>query len=325
MDLVEEFEAARPRLLSLAHRIVGSVHDAEDAVQTAWLRAQTAGDAALDNPQAWFTTVTARLCLDQLRARHRRGELPLLAEHISGERLAVDEEYLRREDISRALLVLLAQLSPSQRVAYVLHDLFAVPFEQVAAVLDVSPSSAKKLADRARIRLRSAEPAQDAPADERARLRAADPAEAAGMRRRAAEPAEAGIGQHGAIVDAFLAAARGGDLNRLIALMAPDVVRTADARLLPDTVPAVARGGRGRGGDPVLPGPHRRQRPDGGQRPARRGHRTGRAPLRAAELPRPRRGGRGDRDHPVRASSAPRAAAHPGTLTHVEPPFHRLA
>lgn len=242
MDLVEEFEAARPRLLSLAHRIVGSVHDAEDAVQTAWLRAQTAGDAALDNPQAWFTTVTARLCLDQLRARHRRGELPLLAEHISGERLAVDEEYLRREDISRALLVLLAQLSPSQRVAYVLHDLFAVPFEQVAAVLDVSPSSAKKLASRARIRLRSAEPAQDAPADERARLRAADPAEAAGMRRRAAEPAEAGIGQHGAIVDAFLAAARGGDLNRLIALMAPDVVRTADARLLPDTVPAVVRG-----------------------------------------------------------------------------------
>jgi len=242
VDLVEEFEAARPRLLSLAHRIVGSVHDAEDAVQTAWLRAQTAGDAALDNPQAWFTTVTARLCLDQLRARHRRGELPLLAEHISGERLAVDEEYLRREDISRALLVLLAQLSPSQRVAYVLHDLFAVPFEQVAAVLDVSPSSAKKLASRARIRLRSAEPAQDAPADERARLRAADPAEAAGMRRRAAEPAEAGIGQHGAIVDAFLAAARGGDLNRLIALMAPDVVRTADARLLPDTAPAVVRG-----------------------------------------------------------------------------------
>jgi len=229
VDLVEEFEAARPRLLSLAHRIVGSVHDAEDAVQTAWLRAQTAGDAALDNPQGWFTTVTARLCLDQLRARHRRGELPLLAEHISGERLAVDEEYLRREEISRALLVLLAQLSPSQRVAYVLHDLFAVPFEQVAAVLDVSPASAKKLASRARIRLRAAEPAQDAPAGARAR-------------RGAADPAEAGIGQHGAIVDAFLAAARGGDLNRLIALMAPDVVRTADARLLPDTAPAVVRG-----------------------------------------------------------------------------------
>jgi RNA polymerase sigma-70 factor (ECF subfamily) len=259
VDLVEEFEAARPRLLSLAHRIVGSVHDAEDVVQTAWLRAQTAGDAALDNPQGWFTTVTARLCLDQLRARHRRGELPLLAEHISGERLAVDEEYLRREEISRALLVLLEQLSPSQRVAYVLHDLFAVPFEQVAAVLDVSPASAKKLASRARIRLRAAEPAQDAPAEARARRRAADPAEGAGMRRRAAEPAqdapagararrgaadpaEAGIGQHAAIVDAFLAAARGGDLNRLIALMAPDVVRTADARLLPDTAPAVVRG-----------------------------------------------------------------------------------
>jgi RNA polymerase sigma-70 factor (ECF subfamily) len=211
--LVEEFEAARPRLLSLAHRIVGSVHDAEDAVQTAWLRTQTAGPGEMDNPEGWFTTVTARLCLDQLRARQRRGELPLLAEQMPADQLAADEEYLRREAVSRALLVLLTQLSPGQRVAYVLHDLFAVPFEHVAVVLRVSPSSAKKLASRARIRLRGAEPADAQGSDE-----------------------------HAEIVDAFLAAARGGDVHRLVALMAPDVVRTADATLLPDTAPIAAHG-----------------------------------------------------------------------------------
>lgn len=210
--------AARPRLLSLAHRIVGSFHDAEDAVQAAWLRAQTAGatdggSGAVENPQRWFTTVTARLCLDQLRARHRRGELPLLADRMPADQVAVDEEFLRREDVSRALLVLMGRLSPSQRVAYVLHDLFAVPFEQVAIVLGVSQPSAKKFASRARIRLRAADPG-DTPE----------------------------IDRHAAIVDAFLEAARGGDMDRLIALMAPDAVRTADARLLTGAVPTVVRG-----------------------------------------------------------------------------------
>ncbi|TDB95996.1 sigma-70 family RNA polymerase sigma factor [Actinomadura sp. 7K534] len=204
MELVERFEAARPRLLSLAHRIVGSHHDAEDAVQNAWARVQAADTAEITNLDGWFTTVTARLCLDLLRARERRGELPLASADIPGEQLGADEAFLRREAVSRALLVLLGELSPRQRVAYVLHDLFAVPFDQIAAVLDTTPASAKKLASRARARLRGPRPAEPA-----------------------AHPG------HLEIVEAFLAAARGGDIARLVTLMAPDAVRTADPRLLP--------------------------------------------------------------------------------------------
>jgi RNA polymerase sigma factor (sigma-70 family) len=150
VDLIDEFEVARPRLRSLAHRILGSLEDADDAVQTAWLRAQAAEQTGIGNPAGWFTTVTARLCLDQLRSRERRGELPLLADAIPGDQLAADEEYLRREDVSRALLVLLSRLTAIQRVAYVLHDLFRVPFAEVAVVLDTTPTNAKKLASRAR-------------------------------------------------------------------------------------------------------------------------------------------------------------------------------
>ncbi len=214
VELIEDFQAARPRLLSLAHRLLGSLHDAEDAVQTTWLRARTADWAAVGNPEAWFTTVTARLCLDQLRARDRRGELPLLADSIPDVQLAADEEFLRRADVSRALLVLLGRLTPAQRVAYVLHDLFAVPFDRIATVLDTAPANAKKLASRARLRLR--EPA-------------AESRETAG---------------HARIVDAFLAAARGGDIDRLIELMAPEVVRTVDLGLLPEGAASEVRGAR---------------------------------------------------------------------------------
>lgn len=204
MKLVEQFEAARPRLLSLAHRILGSHHDAQDAVQTAWIRAQTTDMTTVANPDGWFSTVTARLCLDLLRTRRRRHELPLPPLDIPSEELGADEAFLNRENVSRALLVLLNELSPRQRVAYVLHDLFAVPFDQIATVLDASPTVAKKLASRARTKLRSDQPAE--PGHDAAQLE---------------------------VVEAFLAAARGGDLNRLVELMAPDVVRTADPRLLP--------------------------------------------------------------------------------------------
>jgi RNA polymerase sigma-70 factor (ECF subfamily) len=211
VDLIDRFEASRPRLMSLAYRLVGSHHDAEDAVQTAWLRVQSADPAQVTNPEGMFTTVTARLCLDQLRARHRRGEIPLLAEAVPAEQIAADEAFLRREDVSRALLVLLGELSPRQRVAYVLHELFAVPFDQIAPMLDTTAASAKKLASRAR-----------------ARLRVAD---AAGPRTGQTE-----------IIEAFLAAARGGDIARLVTLMAPDVVRTADLSLLPSGAPTTVRG-----------------------------------------------------------------------------------
>lgn len=213
MELVEQFEAARPRLVSLAHRIVGSHHDAEDAVQAVWVRVQAAGTAGVTNLDGWFTTVTARLCLDLLRARERRGELPLLADDLPGDQLTADETFLRREDVSRALMVLLNELSPRQRVSYVLHDLFAVPFGQVAAVLDANEASAKKLASRARARLRGAQPDAAAP--------------------------DAG---HVEIIEAFLSAARGGDIARLVTLMAPEAVRTADVRLLPAGVRPEVRG-----------------------------------------------------------------------------------
>ncbi|ONK14038.1 sigma-70 family RNA polymerase sigma factor [Streptomyces sp. MP131-18] len=213
MELVEYFEAARPRLMSLAHRIVGSHQDAEDAVQTAWTRVQAADLADVTNLDGWFTTVTTRLCIDLLRARERRGELPLLSDDIRSEQLSADEAFLRREEVSRALLVLLGELSPGQRAAYVLHDLFAVPFDQVAAVLDTNAVSAKKLASRARARLRNARPGESAP--------------------RAQQTQTVETAETVEIIEAFLAAARGGDITRLVTLMAPDAVRTADIRLLP--------------------------------------------------------------------------------------------
>lgn len=213
MELVERFGAARPRLLSLAYRIVGSRHDAEDAVQAAWARLQTAAPAEVANLDGWLTTVTARLCLDLLRSRERRGELPLPTDDVPSDELAADEAYLRREDVSRALLVILDELTPSQRVAYVLHDLFAIPFDEVAGVLDTSPTAARKLASRGRAALRAAEPPETTPAAEQL-----------------------------ALVEAFLEAARGGDLSRLVALLAPDAIRTAHAQLLPAGASLVVRG-----------------------------------------------------------------------------------
>ncbi|MYU08137.1 sigma-70 family RNA polymerase sigma factor [Streptomyces sp. SID8366] len=211
---VEDFEAARPQLLSVAHRMLGSVHDAQDAVQTAWLRAAAGhGAQPVENPAGWLTTVTARICLDELRARRRRGETPLLADAIPAEQLSADEAVLRAENVSRALLVLLERLTPPQRVAYVLHDLFAVPFDRVAQVLDGTVLGAKKHASRARQRLRSPAPAAE---------------------HRQAPDRE--------IVEAFLAAARTGDTRAMLRLLAPDSVRDADAALLPPGARTVVTG-----------------------------------------------------------------------------------
>ncbi|WP_097867777.1 sigma-70 family RNA polymerase sigma factor [Streptomyces sp. rh34] len=202
---VEEFATARPHLLSVAHRMLGSAHDAQDAVQTAWLRAATARPpASIENPSAWLTTVTARVCLDELRARRRRDEAPLLADALPAADLAADEAVLRTEDVSRALMVLLDRLTPPQQVAYVLHDLFSIPFDRVAEVLGATVPSAKQHASRARRRL--------APA------------------RRGGEESGRADQQ---IVDAFMAAARTGDTRMMIHLLAPDSVRDAEAALLP--------------------------------------------------------------------------------------------
>ncbi|HYB34675.1 MAG TPA: sigma-70 family RNA polymerase sigma factor [Mycobacterium sp.] len=214
-DLAQRFDADRRHLRSVAFRLLGSVADAEDAVQSAWLKASRADPDTIENLTGWFTTITAREAVDQLRARTRRAEQPLdESDRVPGMVSApADEDLLLADSVSRALLVVLDRLSPAQRVAYVLHDVFGLAFETIGDLLDRSPAAAKKLASRARGRLhagRSAEP------------------------RRTAE--------HLKIVEAFLAASRGGDISTLLGLLAPDVVRRVDRVLVPDDVPTEIRG-----------------------------------------------------------------------------------
>jgi RNA polymerase sigma-70 factor (ECF subfamily) len=217
-DLAEQFEAHRRHLHAVAFHLLGSSVDADDAVQSAWLKASGADFAAVDNMAGWLTTITARTAVDQLRTRARRAELPLPATADPDDARGsvaptADEEVLRTEAVSRALLVVLDRLSPAQRAAFVLHDLFEVPFEQIGELLDRSPDAAKKLASRARARLHAGP--------------AAEP------RRRA---------EHLQIVTAFLAASRRGDIPALLELLAPDVVRRVDPELVPAGVPTEMRG-----------------------------------------------------------------------------------
>jgi RNA polymerase sigma factor (sigma-70 family) len=217
-DLAQRFDRDRRHLKSVAFHLLGSVSDAEDAVQSAWLKASRADHDRIDNLTGWFTTITAREAVDQLRARKRRAEQPL-ADPDQLERIAVapgvDEDALLTDSVGRALLVVLDRLSPTQRIAFVLHDVFAMPFDIIAELLNRSPEAAKKLASRAR-----------------ARLHAGGALEA----KRTAE--------HLKIVEAFLAASRGGDIGTLLDLLAPDVVRRVDRVLVPDDVPTERRGAK---------------------------------------------------------------------------------
>jgi RNA polymerase sigma-70 factor (ECF subfamily) len=215
-ELTDRFAAARDRLRQVAYHLLGSADDADDAVQAVWLKA-SASDTEVANVDGWLTTITVHECLDQLRARTRRAELPLddaapvLASQASW--VSPESDALLADGVDRALLVVLDRLSPAQRVAFVLHDVFALPFDDVGRLLDRSPAAAKKLASRARDRIRAPQP--DPPRRTREHLR---------------------------VVEAFLAAARGGDLAALLRLLAPDVVRTVDANLVGRQVPAEVRG-----------------------------------------------------------------------------------
>jgi RNA polymerase sigma-70 factor (ECF subfamily) len=223
-DLAQRFDADRRHLRSVAFRLLGSLDDADDAVQSAWLKASRSDDETLNNIDkvenltGWFTTITAHEAVDQLRARKRRAERPLV-DPDELDRLAAavsapaDQDVLLADSVGSAMLVVLDRLSPEQRVAFVLHDVFAVPFATIAGVLDRTPAAAKKLASRARGRLHTG-PGGQTPR----------------------------IAEHVQIVEAFLATSRGGDIATLLDLLAPDVVRRVDRALVPDDVPTELRG-----------------------------------------------------------------------------------
>nr|BEK66472.1 sigma-70 family RNA polymerase sigma factor [Kitasatospora purpeofusca] len=209
-ELAVRFEAERGRLGAVARRMLGSTAEAEDAVQEAWLRLERVDAAELENLPGWLTTVVSRICLDVLRGR--RTEPVVVEEAVDGP----EAEAELVEEVGRAMLVVLDRLGPAERVAFVLHDGFAVPFEQIGPIVGRNTVAAKKLASRARQRVRGTGESTGAGA-------------ATGSARRE-------------VVEAFLAAARGGDLDALLAVLAPEVVRRADPAALPAGRPVLLRG-----------------------------------------------------------------------------------
>jgi len=218
MDMTDQFEGYRGHLRAVAYRMLGSVSEAEDAVQEAWIRLNRSDSAAIDNLGGWLTTVVGRVCVDMLRARQARHETHLgtwLPEPVvsAGEAVGPEEESLLAESVGLALLVVLETLSPAERLAFVLHDMFAVPFDEIAPMLDKTPEAARQLASRARRRVRGTTtmPDSDLPTQRR-------------------------------VVAAFLAAARAGDFDELVKVLNPDVVFRVDS------------GGRARELPPLLTG-----------------------------------------------------------------------
>ncbi|GGL63829.1 DNA-directed RNA polymerase sigma-70 factor [Streptomyces fumigatiscleroticus] len=215
-ELALRFEERRGRLRAVAYRMLGSPGEADDAVQEAWLRLARTGGDGIGDLGAWLTTVVSRICLDQLRSRAARREEPYgMSPPPVSAGGSPEEEALTADAVGLALLVVLDRLSPAERVAFVLHDLFAVDFERVAAVVGRSQPAAKKLASRARHKVRGTP----------------------------AVPGDA-LERHRHVVEAFLAAARGGDLGALLHVLAPGVVRRSDPAVLPPGVPAELRGAR---------------------------------------------------------------------------------
>src|SRR6266849_5509144 len=164
--LAERFEAHRAHLKAVAYRMLGSLSDADDAVQEAWLRLSRSGTSGVENLGGWLTTVVARVCLDMLRSRQSRREEPLSAsvsESIASRETGIDpeQEALLAESVGLALLVVLETLAPAERLAFVLHDMFAVPFDEIAPIVGRSPTAARQLASRARRRVQGAAPNPD--------------------------------------------------------------------------------------------------------------------------------------------------------------------
>src|SRR6266567_2601361 len=207
--MAERFEAQRTHLRAVAYRMLGSLSEADDAVQESWIRLSRSGTSGVENLGGWLTTVVARVCLDTLRSRKSRREEPLdadLPEPIVSRRDMIDPEteVLLADSVGLALLVVLDTLAPAERLAFVLHDMFDLSFDEIAAIVGRSPTAARQLASRARRRVRGAAAAPD-------------------------------IARQREVVGAFLAAARGGDFEALVSVLDPDVVFRPD--------PAALRGG----------------------------------------------------------------------------------
>jgi RNA polymerase sigma factor (sigma-70 family) len=206
LELANTFDSQRPRLRAVAYRILGSLSEADDAVQEAWLRVARSDAGQIDSLERWLTTVVARICLNVLRSRRTRGEQPLdglRPEPIIDDPAGTDPEHeaLLADSVGIALQVVLDTLSPAERLAFVLHDMFAVPFEEIAAMVDRSPQATRQLASRARHRVRDAAPAPDPD-----------------------------LSRQRAVVDAYFAASREGDIEALVAVLDPGVVLRSHRR-----------------------------------------------------------------------------------------------
>ena len=198
LSLSERFEANRKHLRSVALRMLGNAHEADDAVQEAWLRLAGSDTDDVANLPGWLTTVVARICLDMLRARNARAEEPIDPDFDLASDDTPEQEVLRVDAIGLAMLVVLDRLTPSERLAFVLHDLFDVAFEDIATILDKTPEAARQLASRARRRVRDGD-------------------------------ADHAVADRQWLIESFLVAARGGDMTGLLRVLDPDVVFRADA------------------------------------------------------------------------------------------------
>jgi RNA polymerase sigma-70 factor (ECF subfamily) len=210
--LVDQFEANRAHLRAVAYRMLGSFTEADDALQEAWLRLSRADNSGVENMGGWLTTIVARVCLNMLQSRRSRREEPLEA-HQPTDGTDPEHQALLADSVGLALLVVLDTLTPAERLAFVLHDLFAVPFDEIAPIVERTPAATRQLASRARRRVQGTETVPDA-----------DP------------------GRQREIVDAFLAASRGGQFDALLALLDPNVALRADSAAAQMGAPAEVLG-----------------------------------------------------------------------------------
>ena len=217
--LAEGFEQNRPRLKAVAYRMLGSLAEADDAVQEAWLRLSRSDASGVDNLSAWLTTIVARVCLNVLRSRNTRREEPMgvnvpdpVISRVDGT--SPEDKALLADSVGLALLVVLQTLTPAERLAFVLHDMFDLPFDEIAPIVGRSPATARQLASRARRRVRGAE------------VQAPDP----------------DVARQREVVDAFLTAAHQGDFDALLAVLDPDVVLRSDGGTARPDISGVLRG-----------------------------------------------------------------------------------